>query len=104
VPRGDANIFELSIDGASRAALHRINHHYRLGIPVRWWWTTGAFRELVRAGVRRRWAEADSVEEVRAFLEKCGGVLIRISGGQCLKQRVQIGKRPARLRCAMAVV
>jgi hypothetical protein len=69
MPRGDSIIFELTLDGASRAQLHRVNRHYQLAIPVRWWWSTGAYRELVRAGVRRRWAKADLGEEVRVFLE-----------------------------------
>ncbi len=68
MPHSNANIFELTLDGASRAQLHRIVAHYELGIRVRWWWSTGAYRELVRAGVRRRWAEADLGDGVRVFL------------------------------------
>jgi hypothetical protein len=54
--RGDMTILDMQIDMANRAALHRVNAAFELGVEPRWWWTTWRFRELVRETLREQWA------------------------------------------------
>ena len=68
---GPRTIIDLQIDGADQRQLRRWNWRFRLGLKPRWWWSGDRFRELVRAGLHARMAEArgESQAAERRFLE-----------------------------------